>query len=353
MAATRPSGASSSLTQFPYLVVGGGVAGICLALHLKESGALVQVADRPDQNISSRKAAGLVNPFIIKRHTLSWRGAEAYAYARKFYAKLEKVTSRKILDTPPVYRLFPNLQSRDEWEKVRASRPDLQKFMGIPETACALGKTIHRAVVPRVFRVRTKDFFASAAQVLNGCLREEYIDPLLLIPTNNGWRYKSEFFRGVVFCQGPAARDNPFFNGSFLRPCKGQWLRCVNPGLWEAYLSGIFLIPEEPSFLWAGSTYEFSFAHPEPDELGRMRLFREFERMTGLRPEVVEEQAGIRATTKDRRPVLGSHPSYPGLFVFNGLGSRGFLLAPYLAQKISRHILFGEKLPAEVSFGRF
>ncbi|MCX7768052.1 MAG: FAD-binding oxidoreductase [Flavobacteriales bacterium] len=350
--ASDPAEPSHLSAPLPYLIVGGGVAGICLALHLQEYGVPVRVADLPHQNVSSRKAAGLVNPFIIKRYALSWKGVEAYAYAHEFYVKLEKLTSKKILETPAVYRLFPNSQILSEWEKIRASRPDLQMFMGVPENAFILGKTIHRAAVPCVFRVRTKDFFASAAQILNDCLREEYISPSLLVPMPCGWRYKSDLFKGVIFCQGPALKDNPFFNGSFLRPCKGQWLRCVNPGLQEAYLSGIFLIPEEPSILWVGSTYEFSFADPYPDEAGRMRLSREFERMTGRRPEVVEAQAGIRATTKDRRPVLGSHPSYPGLFIFNGLGSRGFLLAPYLAQKISRHILFGERLPAEVSFGR-
>jgi tRNA 5-methylaminomethyl-2-thiouridine biosynthesis bifunctional protein len=45
---------------------------------------------------------------------------------------------------------------------------------------------------------------------------------------------------------------------------------------------------------------------------------------------------GVRATTVDYLPVAGAAPDAPaGLFVLTGLGSRGFTLAPLLAEHIA------------------
>jgi tRNA 5-methylaminomethyl-2-thiouridine biosynthesis bifunctional protein len=45
---------------------------------------------------------------------------------------------------------------------------------------------------------------------------------------------------------------------------------------------------------------------------------------------------GVRATTVDYLPVAGAAPGVPaGLFVLTGLGSRGFTLAPLLAEHIA------------------
>ena len=48
----------------------------------------------------------------------------------------------------------------------------------------------------------------------------------------------------------------------------------------------------------------------------------------------LEARAAIRATTPDRLPLAGAAGA-PGLFVLIGLGSRGFVLAPLLAQHVA------------------
>lgn len=45
-------------------------------------------------------------------------------------------------------------------------------------------------------------------------------------------------------------------------------------------------------------------------------------------------RAAIRATTPDRLPLAGAARDQPGLFVLTGLGSRGFAMAPLLAEHI-------------------
>jgi tRNA 5-methylaminomethyl-2-thiouridine biosynthesis bifunctional protein len=47
-------------------------------------------------------------------------------------------------------------------------------------------------------------------------------------------------------------------------------------------------------------------------------------------------RAAIRATTPDHLPVAGAAPGHPpGLFVLGGLGSRGFCVAPLLAEHVA------------------
>jgi len=68
---------------------------------------------------------------------------------------------------------------------------------------------------------------------------------------------------------------------------------------------------------------------------------------------VVEHTAGVRPTVKDRRPLIGTHPKHQQLSVFNGLGTKGVMLVPYLAQKLVNCLLNNEPLPEEVNINRY
>lgn len=89
--------------------------------------------------------------------------------------------------------------------------------------------------------------------------------------------------------------------------------------------------------------------------------------------EVIKTYKGARATIKSYFPVIGKiidyessikkHPSiskgtkipedaleyYPNLHVINALGSRGFVLGPYLAKILSENIINSTKIPKELS----
>ncbi|HNS43565.1 MAG TPA: hypothetical protein PKN22_12475, partial [Taishania sp.] len=63
--------------------------------------------------------------------------------------------------------------------------------------------------------------------------------------------------------------------------------------------------------------------------------------------EVLDQIAGIRPTTVDRRPLMGLHPEFNKLAVFNGLGAKGFLLAPLLSKEMCAYLLEGKDLDKE------
>jgi hypothetical protein len=49
-------------------------------------------------------------------------------------------------------------------------------------------------------------------------------------------------------------------------------------------------------------------------------------------------QAGIRPSVRDRRPLIGIHPEFPNVSIFNGLGTKGVTLAPFFAKELVEHL---------------
>ena len=68
---------------------------------------------------------------------------------------------------------------------------------------------------------------------------------------------------------------------------------------------------------------------------------------------LLDQQAGIRPTVKDRRPLIGRHEEKSNLYIFNGMGTRGVMLAPFFANQLAKHIEEGESLDPEVDIKRF
>ena len=81
-----------------FLIVGAGVAGACTAVHLIKSGANVTIIDN-NKNVSSRVAAGIINPIVFRRMTKSWRIDDFLPFLKTFYKEIEEDTSSSFLLT--------------------------------------------------------------------------------------------------------------------------------------------------------------------------------------------------------------------------------------------------------------
>lgn len=69
--------------------------------------------------------------------------------------------------------------------------------------------------------------------------------------------------------------------------------------------------------------------------------------------EVVYQSAGIRPTVKDRRPLVGQHSQYKNLYILNGLGTRGVIVAPAISKQLYDLIEQNEPLESEINIARF
>ena len=86
---------------------------------------------------------------------------------------------------------------------------------------------------------------------------------------------------------------------------------------------------------------------------GKNDLIQKMSALTDEAFDVIDHHAGIRPTMLDRRPVLGKHPDFPTLYVYNGLGTKGYMLAPLLSKEMAEFILYETDVDKEVSLSRF
>jgi glycine/D-amino acid oxidase-like deaminating enzyme len=73
-------------------------------------------------------------------------------------------------------------------------------------------------------------------------------------------------------------------------------------------------------------------------EQGTNHLVSSLNKLLDVEFELIEAKAGVRPTVFDRKPLLGLHPNLTKLAVFNGLGTRGILIAPLLSAHLSTNL---------------
>ncbi len=73
----------------------------------------------------------------------------------------------------------------------------------------------------------------------------------------------------------------------------------------------------------------------------------------GLGWELVGQDVGERVTTADKHPIAGRAPTDSHLGIFNGLGSKGALLAPWIARQWVNHLTEAVPFDPAVDVRRF
>ena len=80
------------MKHYDYLIVGLGLAGVAFCEQLQKSNRSFVVFEDSSQQ-SSKVAAGLYNPTVLKRFTVAWRGPELMMKSIPMYRELEKKTA--------------------------------------------------------------------------------------------------------------------------------------------------------------------------------------------------------------------------------------------------------------------
>jgi len=341
-----------------FIVVGFGLSGMALTETLQGQGNTVTVFDDQSQK-ASRVAGGLYNPVVLKRLNLSWEGSRLMQTALPFYRDLEMKLGVEFDQKLPVLRLLSSPGEQNAWFEA-ADKPGLSEFLH-PEIISndnpalkapyGFGRVLHTG------RVHTSRMLQAYHNYLSetGSLRQEAFQHKALNFGRDGVEYKGLKADGVIFCEGFGLRANPFFSYLPLNGTKGELLVIQAPEYREQRVikSGVFTIPLGEDRYLVGATYNRKDQSPEPTPASREELLGKVRKFLMCDFAVVGQRAGIRPTVPDRRPLVGAHPECPGLYVLNGMGSRGVLIAPFAAQALSRLILMGEPLPEAMDCGRF
>ena len=161
----------------------------------------------------------------------------------------------------------------------------------------------------------------------------------------------------AAMASGDFVRDLPH-----LTPVRGQATLATTGTSPPAAVFGAYAIPTRNGVLF-GATHDRDQTALEPRaEDGMRNLDAVAARLPhlarALAASPLADWCGVRATTSDYFPLAGSVPGYEGLWVLTGLGSRGFCLAPLLAEHLAAEVLRAPSpvpraLAALVGPGRF
>ncbi len=345
-----------------YLIVGCGLSGMALAEKLHQLGRSFIVVDQGGSG-ASHVAAGLYNPVVLKRLNPIWEAHRQMATSPGFYQELETRLGINAVHQVPILRLLHNPAEQNAWFEAAATSK-LEAFLD-PELKTAQHGSIK---APMGFGTVQGTGWVDTALLLNAfvewllgqslLLRERFEYDALLLESDTGqtyWSYRGRQARNVIFCEGFGLKANPYFKTLPLQGTKGEYLTIHAPDLQEQYIikSSVFLIPLGNHRYRVGATYSWNDFQATPTVAARTELQEKLERFLTCPYTIEVQTAGIRPTVPDRRPLVGKHPDKPGLFVMNGMGSRGVLIAPFAADKLLQHIELGVALPPEMDIARF
>lgn len=341
-----------------YLVIGLGLAGISFCEQLEEHGKTFHVIS-DDSQTSSSVAGGLYNPVILKRFTLAWKAHEQLELATPFYAKLERKLGIFLDHRLEVVRRFGSAEEQNQWFEAM-DKPLLGRFLS-PEVHSNTNVHVEApygfGTVLQTGRIATDRLLLTYAQYLKeaGKLTSEPFDHDLLHTKGAMVSYKSITARNLVFAEGFGLKSNPYFNYLPLQGNKGEYVIIEAPELKErrAIKSSIFCIPLGNDLYKIGANYDRNDLTNETTEHTKTELLQKLERFITCDYKVISQVAGVRPTVVDRRPLVGRHPIAPNLYVLNGFGSRGILIAPYVAPQLYRFIEQQVPLDSEIDIARF
>lgn len=329
----RPPGPRPSVA-----VVGAGIAGAAAARALRALGCepVVVAAAGPGAGASGNPAA-LVTPRLdAGLGPLAALFAQAFGRAARLYDQLpDAVLARSVI------QLAGGERDAERFARISASdlfEPDALAPVAAAAASARLGEPVREGLD-----------LAAALVVEPAAILAAWIGPTIragvaqIVPAEGGWRLldgdggRILEASSVILTIG--ADIGAFLPDLPINPVRGQasWTSSVT--LAQAAAWGGYAVPTRGGLLF-GATHDRGDTRLDLRE-GDHR--RNLETLAGALPQLagrlvdapLEGRAAIRATTPDHLPVAGQVAEKTGVFVLGGLGSRGFCLAPLLAEHVA------------------
>ena len=347
------------MKAFDYIIVGQGIAGTVLAFQLQLKGKRVFVIDKHRDDTSSKIAPGTYNPMVLKRFTPCWKVEEQLTPLYDFLEAFERTFNTIIHKPLRLWRKFASIQEQNLWfEKSNHNRlipfmnssfisnphKDVNADFGFGEVKKS--GWVDFSLLISKFKEKLED---------DGCFLDEEFDYNSMSIRQNTVTYKSISAQKIVFCEGHRLTKNPFFNYLPLMPTKGELITVKLEGLkvQELIKSNITLLPLGHDVYKVGATFNWDDKDEVCSVKAKEELLIKLKDLVNINPVLIKQFAGLRPTVKDRRALLGAHPNHNNMIVFNGLGTRGLLISPYLALQLIEFMEKSVDLDPEVDIKRY
>jgi glycine/D-amino acid oxidase-like deaminating enzyme len=351
-----------------YLIIGQGISGTWLSYYLAKENASFLVIDDAVENSSSRIAAGIINPVTGRRIVKTWMIDELLVHLVPAYKELGDESGIKAIEQKNIIEFFPTPQMKQAFEE--RMREDekylqlfkdekyLQQYFSNDSFGCGEVNPCHLINLQEIIPARRKILKDN-----NQLLEERFdIAELNITKDDSGEAdkivYKNIAAGKIIFCDGAAGFNNPYFKNLPYSLNKGEALIIEAPDLPAAniYKKGLTIVPmvnTTAGYFWVGSNYIWDFADEHPTEGFRTRTEQYLKEW--LKPDfkIADHKASIRPANLERRPFAGFHPVYKNIGLLNGMGTKGCSLAPYFAKQLTDHLMHNKQILAEVDVKRF
>ncbi|GAB3198623.1 glycine/D-amino acid oxidase-like deaminating enzyme [Pontibacter aydingkolensis] len=346
--------------NYDFIVVGHGLAGAFLSFTLRKRGYHVLVIDEPRLNTASKVAAGLVNPVAGKRFAKSWMADAFIPAANALYSELEQRYGQQLYIRKPIYKIFSTIEEQNTW-MAKSSSEGWQGYIAGTYTQSinqpGIKDSLGGIMINKGGYLKVEDTLRLLTNELlqqNQLLPERFeIESLNL--TAQGVRYKNIEAKHLIFCEGYQAVNNPYFKWLPLQPTKGEVLDVQTDNFEPEciYNKAVYVVPIGRGKFKIGATYDWRHPDEVPTEAGKEELSERFSQITSQHFQVVNHRAGIRPAVRDRHPLAGQHPQHKQLSVFNGMGSKGVMMAPLLAENLADALEGKTDLLPEIHISRY
>jgi tRNA 5-methylaminomethyl-2-thiouridine biosynthesis bifunctional protein len=320
-------------------VLGAGIAGASLARALTAEGLKATVVDRagPGAGASGNPAALVTPRFDAGGGAAARLHAQAFRRARALIPGAA-VIARGALQLERTERdrgRFDVLAGSDLFspgELERLTPEAAGERLGEPSSVGGLW--LHEALVVEP-RLLLEAWLGEGDRMKADVARIERAGGAWRLFTRDG----ELVCEAEALCLASGHESIDLFAGLRLQPVRGQasytaWPEPVSAAAWGGYV-----VPTRQGLLF-GATHDRGQATGElrPEDHGRNLelLARARPRLAAaLGGRALQGRAAVRAATPDHLPLAGAVPENEGLFVLGGLGGRGFVLAPLLAEHVA------------------
>ncbi|MFK5983619.1 MAG: FAD-dependent oxidoreductase [Flavobacteriaceae bacterium] len=352
------------MKELDYIVVGLGIAGLTFCEQLIKNKKTFIVFDT-GKYTSTLVSAGVINPVVLKRFTPVWNAKEHIHSSIKFYNHLSEKLEVSLLKGIPMLRIFKSIEEQNNW-MVASDKNELSEFLHSKivkndnqyiNAPYGFGKVKSTGRINPIQLIQIyKEYLLKSNQ-----FRNEKFEYENLKKENNQIQYKDIIANKIVFSEGYSAKDNPYFpqnikegNEQLIIKNKGEYVLIKAPDLkLDAMLkTSLFIIPLGNDIYKVGATYDREDDSIKTTKNAKTEMVSKLTKIINCPFEIVDQVAGIRPTTRDRRPFLGTLNNSEQIVFFNGLGTRGITSAPSLAELLYNHIENGVTLPKEVDIKR-
>ena len=351
------------------MIIGAGINGCSMAYELTQQNKKVAILDKDKVASGGSGAAGaFISPKFSKAGELKELIHNAFVYSMVFYK--EKFPS--FMQTTQLVHIAQDKNLSDILKDYKENTTI--KLEKLPIKTQEESISITSAIVDA--RGMCEALSSDATFITH--------EVKTLVYENGIWNIDNQFFaKNIVLATGAYKQiiDEPYIK------LRGIWghridIKTTTKNNYSIH-QFVSISPSNQGILAIGATHNVHY-HPDksckPYDLqeGRKELLQKATKTLNLEDiEIIKDYTGLRSGSFDYIPMIGEivnsketlkldkrklktkkpnyseYSYYKNLYMINGNGGYGFVLAPYLAKILSEHILYDKKINNALSPARF